>query len=228
MIASGRLKRVRNESLRQKIRKAKRVLGILENLFRILLTPTDNEPIFGYRKQVAANSITVNFGEAKMTTQPVTHSSAFTSQPQPMSREDRDSLLLEWKEAQEQLAIAKEHEMRLRKRIVAEAGLFDPNKEEGTQTVVLGGGWKLKAVKKLNWKVFETIDGLDIDLSDAIQAIEEIEGKMAADEIVKFDPRLSVSTFKKLMPEAKAIIEPFLQSSPASPSLELVPPKDKK
>lgn len=161
-------------------------------------------------------------------TTPVTYTSAFTTEQQPMSAKERDALLLDWKDAQETLAIAKDEEMRLRKRIVDEAGLFDPNKEEGTQTVSLGGGWKIKAVKKLNWKVFESIDGMDIDLSDAIQAIEDVEGKMAADEIVKFDPRLSVSTYKKLMPEAKALIDPFLQSSPGSPSLSLVPPKEKK
>jgi len=155
--------------------------------------------------------------------QPVQHTFTGTVK-EPMSVEQRDKLLLSWKEAKQQLETAKNAEMALRKMIVEDSGLFDATKEKGTQRVNLGEGWQIKVEKKINWTTkAELEDGRHID--DALELIEASAGKLAADELVKFKPEVKMSIYNKLTPEQKEIIDPFLTSSPASPSLELIPPK---
>jgi len=141
-----------------------------------------------------------------------------------ISGEDRDRLLVDWQAAKENLDAAKEAELKLRDRIVFETDLFDDTKDKGTQSVDLGNGWKVKAVKKINWTTAsELSDGTPID--HALDLIAASAGRMAADELVKFTPEVKLSIFAKLTKEEKAIIEPFLTSKPGTPSLELVPPK---
>lgn len=143
---------------------------------------------------------------------------------EPMSIADRDALLVQWKQAKETLDLAKDSEMKLRKMIVEESGLFDNTKEKGTERINIGNGWQIKAEKKINWTTkAELEDGRRI--YDALKLIQESAGQLAAEELVKFKPEVKMSIYTKLTDEQKSMIDPFLTSSPASPSLELIPPK---
>jgi hypothetical protein len=145
-----------------------------------------------------------------------------------MSVDERDALLLEWKSAHEALTEAKDAEMKLRKRIVDESGLFDPNKEEGTQTVELGAGWKIKAVKSLNYKT-DNANGEAFSVLAQLDTMGEVVSHIAKD-LFKFDANLRTGKYKelaKVSPEAYKLLQTIITTKPASPSIELVAPKSK-
>lgn len=141
---------------------------------------------------------------------------------------NRDLLIQQWLAAKQQLDSAKEIEAALRGELVTT--YFDNQKEEGTENLELGNGYKLKAVKKLSYRIDKNaIDG-------ALDAIEKLgeEGKFIAGRLVKWQPELSVSEFKKLQENASsptvaqtivALITPVLTITPGMPSLEFVEPK---
>lgn len=134
---------------------------------------------------------------------------------------NRDQLILEWDKAKKELNRLKELEMNLRNQIIATD--FANHKAEGTENVDLGGGYKLKAVFKTTYSF------TDKELVDAaLTKIEKLgaEGEYIAERLVKFKPELSVSEYKKLDTAYKAIIDEILVTKPATPSLELVIPKD--
>lgn len=131
-----------------------------------------------------------------------------------------------WNQAKAALVAAIEYEMQLRKEVVAES--FDSTKLKGTQNIEIGSGFKLKCVKKENIKV-------DKDKVNA--ALDEIEkigqfGVFIAERVIKFTPDLSLTEWNSLKessdPNAAkiiALLEPVLEFSPGSPTLEIVPPK---
>jgi hypothetical protein len=132
---------------------------------------------------------------------------------------NRDELILEWDKAKKELARLKVLEMELRNEIIKND--FTPI--EGTQNVDLGGGYKLKAVFKTTYS-FRSKEELDVVLS----MIEKIgpEGEYIAERLIKFKPELSVSEYKKLDEQYKSLIDQVIITKPATPSLELVIPKD--
>ena len=140
-----------------------------------------------------------------------------------MSDLDRDQLLIQWQQAKQQLETAKAKELELRNIIVNDLGLFDPNKEKGTERYKLGNGWELKAEKKLNWTTYAEVQGVHIET--AINKIAETAGRMAADELVKFKPEIKISIYEKLTAEEQKLINPFLSHKAGTPSLELIAPK---
>ena len=142
---------------------------------------------------------------------------------QPMTMADRDQLLAQWREAHDTLATAKATEMDLRKRIVEESGLFDPNKAEGTQTVELGGGWKIKAVKKINYTVANK-EGEAFEKLNELAAMGEVSA-FKAKKLFRFDANLSITAYKDLDAAERQLIDEIIVTKPASPSLELVAPK---
>lgn len=145
-----------------------------------------------------------------------------------MSAEERDHLLLRWKNAKETLNIAKEAEMQLRNRIVNDSGLFDPEKEEGTQTVSLGAGWKVKAVKGINYSTLNS-NGEAFQVLAQLDQMGEVVSHIAKD-LFKFDANLRTGKYKELAkvnPEAYKLLQTIITTKPASPTLELVAPKSK-
>lgn len=146
-----------------------------------------------------------------------------------LSIEERDHLLLRWKNAKETLEIAKEAEMALRNRIVLESGLFDPNKEEGTETVGLGEGWKIKAVKKINYSIANS-NGEAFEVLAQLDKIGPVESHLAK-ELFRFEANMRIAKYKELAgvnAEAYKLVESIVTTKPGSPSLELVAPKAKK
>jgi hypothetical protein len=86
-------------------------------------------------------------------------------------------------------------------------------------------------VKKLNYKLATKDEALDKAL-DGVEKMGE-KGKLIAERLVKFDPRLSVSEYRALDPKDKTdaaikkLIDSVLTITPGSPQLEIIAPKSK-
>jgi hypothetical protein len=123
-------------------------------------------------------------------------------------------MLTKLDEAQRALKYWKAEEWRLRQ--ICTAGLGDPTKTEGTESLLLDNGWTAKIVKTLNYNLKnsnkETVTA-ELLLPDDLGA-----------EMFRWKPELSISTYKKAAPEWKAIIEPALTITVGAPTFELSPP----
>jgi len=151
---------------------------------------------------------------------------------QPVSLEDknfyRDHLLTLWKQMQINLDYAKSTEMDLRNKLVKLCG--DPEAKKGTEYADLGHGYRLKIVKKLNYGFVKNEEGKKVDKGKIDAALTQIEkadaaGAFIAQELVKWEPKLSLTMYDKLEKNLKAIIDPILITSDGAPTIEIVPPK---
>lgn len=139
---------------------------------------------------------------------------------------NRDQLIMVWKQANEDLAAAKEREMQLRLQLAKTEFKFDENALEScTENIELGNGYKLKCEKKISYSLNNKDDAVDkvltkIEKSDA-------EGAFIANRLVRWKPELSVSEYKKLDAKYKKIIDEVVTTKAATPSLTLVEPKAK-
>lgn len=140
-----------------------------------------------------------------MTTQPST----------PFAAQTIDQKIMTHSDMVKQLAVLKEQERELRDEIIA--AKFDTTKT-GTQNASLGNGWTLKGVIK------ETIDFDKSDMDGVENALDKLP-EWLQDRIAKWTPKLSVSEYKKLEPEHRAIVDKVVVTRPAAPTLTLVPPK---
>lgn len=105
-------------------------------------------------------------------------------------------------------------EMELRKMI---SSLAFPNPAEGTTNLDLPAGWKLKLQYKLDRKVDEAALGA---------AIIELQKMLVnTDGLIARKPTLIVSAYRELTEEQRKVLDQALEIKPASPVLELVPPK---
>lgn len=132
----------------------------------------------------------------------------------------RDALILTWQESQKALAKAKEAEAVNRQAVIA---LFNAAPDaSGVQNIDLGSGYKLKATFKLNHK----ISG---DVTKMLDKLEKSgdEGKFIAERLVKFKPELALTEYKNLPDKLRKLVDEFIVTSPALPSVELVEPKSK-
>lgn len=129
-------------------------------------------------------------------------------------------LLEEWRLACAEVATTKpivEREQALRKQVFAS---FFPKPEEGTNTIELMAGWKLKGTHKLDRK-------LDEAAFPAVAAQFKDLG-LNAEVCIEYKIVLKTKEFKELTAEQRLVFEQCLTIKPASPSLELVAPKEKK
>jgi hypothetical protein len=112
----------------------------------------------------------------------------------------------------------------------AAVSIYFPTGSEGTQNYDLGNGYKLKVVKKLNYK-FAGNELVDKALDAIAKLGNDGEGKFIAERLVKFDPRLSATEYKALDPKIPAhkkikdAIDAVLTITEGTPSLEVVAPK---
>lgn len=139
-----------------------------------------------------------------------------------MTETEKRALLIEWSQAQAKLAEIKplvENELRLRKRVMEE---YFPTPVEGVNTFPLESGWELKGTYKIDRRV-------DAAALSAVSV--ELRGiGVNADSLVRFKPELETAAYRTLVqisPEAAKVFEKALISKPASPSIELKPPKVK-
>lgn len=140
-----------------------------------------------------------------------------------MTETEKRTLLIEWSMAKQKLPEAKvitDKEMSLRKQVME---AYFPAPVEGVNTCQLEAGWELKATYKIDRKIDEAaLPAINIKLR---------EMEVNPDPLVKLKPALDTSAYKTLVqtnPEAAKVFEQAMTSKPASPSLELKPPKVEK
>lgn len=133
-----------------------------------------------------------------------------------------DELILQQQEASANAKHWQERDRELRSLIWGEA-FGSKGCEDGTQhTQPLGKGYKLKGKRPVNYKL-EKGEALDLALDELEKCGNE--GPFLAERIVKFEPKLSVSEYKKLSGQQRAIIDKVLTTTPGLPEIELVEPK---
>lgn len=143
-----------------------------------------------------------------------------------------DEKLMAWNKLKLDIEDLKAEEMDLRKLIVRSAF---PEAVEGTNTIELGNGYKLKGVVKYNYKLPD---------NDAVEAgLKKLEslgnqGPFIADRIVGWTASFKLTEYRLLEEDAEkgdkfsidalAIIHSFLEISEAAPTLTITEPKVKK
>ena len=143
-----------------------------------------------------------------------------------LSVQERNQLIVEWKQAAEELAAWKEKEMALRLQLAADTAMFNPGIESGTQTYQLGGGWKLKLERKIAYKI-ENKQGEAFAVMHQLCQMGEGTARVAK-ELFSFEANLRTGEYKKLTPEERAVVDTILTTKPATPSLSMEAPKDSK
>lgn len=143
--------------------------------------------------------------------------------------------LTEWKKVKVELNAAKAKEAELRKDLVL--ALFNTNVDDGTETLNIGNGWKLKAIKSLDYKAEN--DNVALDALEDLMCRFPGGGQMF-EELIRFKPEVSVTAYKTALSiwlntlEAStrmfvsAAITDVITIKPASTQLELVDPNVKK
>lgn len=127
-----------------------------------------------------------------------------------------------WESLRKQIEDLKSRELLLRMEIIRTVPFTD--KEEGGQTVKLGGGWRLALDKPVDYK-------MDTKNNDAVGvALVALHAKreLAVLDLFRWEPVMSVGAYKKLSDEEKLILAPVVTSKPGTPTLALVPPTEKK
>lgn len=127
--------------------------------------------------------------------------------------------LEEWRAAKADADAVKsivQKEQQLRKEIFE---LFFPEPKEGTNTLELPEGWKLKGVFKLTRNIDEAA------LSTVTKHLREIG--VNADTLVQWKPSLKLATYKELTAEQRNLMDEAIVCKPGSPTVELVAPKEK-
>ena len=133
--------------------------------------------------------------------------------------------LVQWDAAKKALKAAQALESSLRSEVLQELYGFggESDLREGTENLELGNGYKLKAV----FKVSRKLENKNGETSEALRniAMDFEGGKLYAERLVKWSPELSVSEYKKLPDDIRAVIDACVTSKAATPSLEIVEPK---
>src|SRR5208283_66921 len=127
---------------------------------------------------------------------------------------DQEAMLSTWFETAKNLSAAKELESKLRDQLVKE--LFNNEKDAGTETIEIANGYKLRAVKKLDYNLNNK--------EGAVTALVAIINPELARKLVKWNPKLSESTYKNLDPETQKLFDGCLTIKPGKPSLKIIAP----
>lgn len=151
--------------------------------------------------------------------------------------DDPLNVLAEWAKLSENLEIIKAREMRYRN---AAAQLLFAN-QQGTVRRPLNNGFQLKYERGWNYGFLkdEKTETLSYEFTTLELAIDQIEacgaeGALIAKRLVVWKPEFKVSEYNKLDLESanhrkiKETIDRVMTKKPATPTLEIIPPKDKK
>lgn len=148
----------------------------------------------------------------------------------------RDNVLLAWKDAKATLETAKVAEMDLRQQV---AKMLFPEPKKGTQRHDLGGGYAVKLVHKINYKLGdkEKVDkkGDKVPINEQVEIVMEAvekcgnEGAFLVDRLIKTSYDLSVTEYNQLEPgsQVKKLIDSILITSDGAPTIEIEEPKVK-
>lgn len=130
---------------------------------------------------------------------------------------DKMELLSKWHEAQERLRQAKEAEADLRKAVISEFFANVPEDAEGTFSLHLGGGYKLKSQYKLARKV-------------NTEALDEMRKQIEAtgvnlDELIHWTPVLRMAAYNTLTLDQRQVFDEVIESKQSIPALKIEAPK---
>jgi hypothetical protein len=128
---------------------------------------------------------------------------------------EQESKLGSWFEAKSQLNFFKERESQLRDELVKE--LFNVDKDSGSESIEIGNDYKLKATKKLDYKLNNK--------EGQVEAVIAILDPELSKKLVHWEPDLSVIAYKNLDAQTQKLFDGCLTIKPGKPSLEVVPPK---
>lgn len=141
---------------------------------------------------------------------------------------DRDALILDWqaKKAAATKATAEEYTARL---LLVQ--LFS-SPIEGTNNLELGSGYILKFKNSYNYNLSNSErpkpdSGFEPLATDAaLDRIDKMgnEGKFISERLVKWNPELSLSEYRKLSDDMRKHIDKALKITPAAPAFELITP----
>lgn len=137
------------------------------------------------------------------------------------SNEDRDpvldELIGEWNAIK--LKIAEFAPTILRERVLRDqiGKYVFPNPKEGTNKADMPAGWTLKFTHKIDRKVLEP--ELDANTEQLRKA------GINVDTIIRWKPELNTKEYRGLTAEQIKLVDSVLDIKPATPTLELVPPK---
>jgi hypothetical protein len=148
-------------------------------------------------------------------------------QPAQLTAAQRDLLIMEWDEAKKELEHFKAKEMALRLQLNADAAMFDPLVEKGTLNFMLGNGFKLSCVRKININV-ENKNGEAFTLMEELDKSEDPVIKHLAKDLFKWSPELRVSKLVELEAHDAATakrVRMILTEKQASPEMKLIEPK---
>lgn len=137
---------------------------------------------------------------------------------------DLSTTIAQWKKASDELAVIKSTEAQLRMKLVAEN--FDVAKLEGSQTIDIGWGWRMKSTKNLNY----TATNESHQTEQLLAAVGAIDPGLAQG-LVRWKPELSTTVYRQVLalleehPELKVAFAAAITVKPGMPVLELIPPK---
>jgi hypothetical protein len=133
----------------------------------------------------------------------------------------RDELIMKWEASRKALEAAKASELELRNAVKT---VCFPDALEGTSRIELGNGYELKCVAKLNYTLAD-----NDKVEAALDRLEKTgnEGAFLAPRLVNWKPSLSLSEYRDLAPQYKAIIDDVLTVKPGTPTIDIVEPKGK-
>lgn len=126
---------------------------------------------------------------------------------------DKMELLSQWHEAQESLRQAKEAEADLRHAVISEFFANVPQDAEGTFSLQLGGGYKLKSQYKLTRKVNQ-------------EALHEMKEQIEAagvnlEEVIHWTPVLRMAAYNTLTAEQRQVFDEVIESKQSIPALKI-------
>lgn len=139
-----------------------------------------------------------------------------------MTKEEK---LAKWDVVSKELVRLKVEEMELRNEVLHDYFDYEGDDRQGTSTVSLGNNHKLKSAFNLYYRLEKNSETKE--MLDKLAKVQP-DGMFVAQRLIKWKPELSVSEYKQLNAEMKAIVDEVLTTTPGTPSIKIMAPKVKK
>lgn len=133
---------------------------------------------------------------------------------------DTEQLARNWYSAKQSLDYWKDQEEKLRKQVIDSA--FKTTARNGTKRVNLNDGVKLKAVFNNTLKLDK--DPIKEDYSHLQAALQGVNPQIL-NKLIKWEPKVSTSEYKKLTDSEQTIVDKVLTIKPGTPQLDIEFPK---
>lgn len=127
------------------------------------------------------------------------------------------SLISEWYTVAQQLKDLQDKERDLRHRVVSEIFPNVPQDAEGTFSMPLGGGYKIKSQYKISRKI--NTEALD-EMRERIEATG-----VKLDEVIHWTPVLRMAAYNTLTLDQRQVFDEIIESKQSIPALKIEAPK---